>query len=251
MLKAKNLTKSFGELVATNDISLEFGRESGEMVFIVGPNGAGKTTLINILTGQLSPDRGSIVMDGTNITEMTPTARVHKGLVRSFQIVQIFEEMTVQENIRMSLLSNHGLTTSLFSLAGEHPEIEAEIDDLLFRFNLREIADTQADKLPHGDRKLLDVAMAFGLDPEYLLLDEPTAGVGQNEKEKVVETISKASKTEGVVTVTVEHDMDIVSKYSDRLIALHQGEVLAEGQSKLLKEDEELRRILLGIKNDN
>jgi len=256
MLEARNLRKEFGSLVATDDVSLRFGEEPGEMVFIVGPNGAGKTTLVNLLTGHLSPDEGAVVIHETDddgetnerdITELEPRERVENGLVRSFQIVQVFEEMTVRENVRMAVLSQHGHKSSMFTHYNAHDEVEREVDELLDEFGLDGDADDTAEELPHGDRKLLDVAMSFGLDPTYLLLDEPTSGVGAREKERVINTVVEASNTQNVTTVTIEHDMDIVSEYADRLVALHQGRVYAEGDPSLLETDTDLRRVLLGV----
>jgi len=247
MLEARNLRKSFGKLVATDDVTVEFGREDGEMVFIVGPNGAGKTTLVNLLTGMLDPDEGNVVLDGDDVTGLSPDERVHAGLVRSFQVVHVFEEMTVRENLRTAVLSERGRTRSAFSFSDEHEGVERTVDDLVDRFRLADQERVVADKLPHGDRKLLDVAMAFGLDPEYLLLDEPTAGVSAEETEYVIETITEVSETEGVTTVAIEHDMDIVTEYADRVVALHQGGILGQGDPSILETDAELRRVLLGV----
>ena len=247
MLEAKGLRKAFGSLVATDDVSLEFGREEGELVFIVGPNGAGKTTLVNLLTGLLEPDAGEVVLDGEPITALSADERVHAGLVRSFQVVKVFEEMTVRENVRTAVLSREKLTRSVFSLADEHDHVETEVDELLAKFRLDDVADSVAQELPHGDRKLLDVAMSFGLDPDYLLLDEPTSGVSAQETEYVIETILEVSREESVTTVTIEHDMDIVSSYADRVVALHQGQVHGEGPPEILETDDELRSLLLGV----
>jgi branched-chain amino acid transport system ATP-binding protein len=260
MLEARNLQKSFGELVATDDVSATFGQETGEMVFIVGPNGAGKTTLVNLLTGLLTPDSGSVVVheqngdrDGTvekDITGMSPEDRVREGIVRSFQVVHVFEEMTTRENLRTAVLADEGLTTSMFSSTDGHEDVERRVEDLIERFGLEDIAETIAEELPHGDRKLIDVAMSFGLDPNYLLLDEPTSGVSTSEKEYVIDTIVDVSKAEGVTTITIEHDMDIVSEYADRVIALHQGRVHGEGPPIMLETDQELRSLLLGIDDE-
>ncbi|GCF12446.1 ABC transporter ATP-binding protein [Haloarcula mannanilytica] len=250
MLEARNLRKSFGELVATDDITLEFGKDEGELVFIVGPNGAGKTTFINLLTGFLSPDEGEIVLDGEDITGMSADSRVDAGIARSFQVVKVFEEMTVRENLRTVVLTEQGKTWSLFSMADGHEDVETKVEELLARFRLEDAADTIAEELPHGDRKLLDVAMSFGLDPEYLLLDEPTSGVSTREKEYVIETIVEVGRAEGVTTVTIEHDMDIVTEYADRVVALHQGAVHGVGPPTMLETDDELRRLLLGVGDD-
>ncbi|WP_290811258.1 ABC transporter ATP-binding protein [Halovivax sp.] len=255
MLEARDLRKEFGELRATDDVSLEFGRTAGEMVFIVGPNGAGKTTLVNLLTGLLEPDRGSVVVHREengetveeDVTNVPPADRVKSGLVRSFQIVHVFEEMTVRGNVRTAVLSRFDKTLSMRSRDDQHDEVERTVDDLLERFRLEDIENELAETLPHGDRKLLDVAMSFGLDPQYLLLDEPTSGVATREKEYVIETIVEASEAEDVTTVTIEHDMDLVKAYADRLVVLHEGRVFREGDPELLDTDSELRRVLLGV----
>jgi len=247
MLEARNLDKSFGKIVATDDISVSFGKESGEMVFIVGPNGAGKSTLINLLTGLLEPDEGTVVMDGEDITDMRPDKRVHEGLVRSFQVVRVFDDMTVRENLRTAVLAREQKIRSLFSLSDEHEAVERAVEDLLGQFRLEDVAETVAEELPHGDRKLLDVAMSFGLDPTYLLLDEPTSGVSAQETDYVIETIVDVGEQEDVTTVTIEHDMDLVKGYADRVIALHQGTVHGEGPPSMLETDRELRRLLLGV----
>jgi branched-chain amino acid transport system ATP-binding protein len=247
MLEARNLRKSFGNIVATDDVSVEFGREVGEMVFIVGPNGAGKTTLINLLTGLLEPDAGSVVLDGEEITGLSPDERVHKGLVRSFQVVRIFEEMTVRENLRTVILAKEGKTRNPLSRSDSYEDVERRVAELLDRFRLEDVADTVAEELPHGDRKLVDVAMSFALEPDYLLLDEPTSGVSSQETDYVIETIVGVGEEEQVTTVTIEHDMDLVRGYADRVIALHQGSVHGEGPATMLETDTELRRLLLGV----
>jgi branched-chain amino acid transport system ATP-binding protein len=247
MLEANNLRKSFGNIVATDDVSVTFGQEEGEMVFIVGPNGAGKTTLINLLTGLLEPDEGEVILDGTDITGLSPDERVHEGLVRSFQVVHVFEEMTIRENLRTAILAKDKKTRNLFRKSDTYDDIEDKIDTLLDRFRLDDVADDVAEELPHGDRKLLDVAMSFSLDPDYLLLDEPTSGVSSQETDYVIETITNVSEEENVTTVAIEHDMDLVKGYADRVIALHQGSVHGEGPATMLETDQELRRLLLGV----
>jgi branched-chain amino acid transport system ATP-binding protein len=260
MLEARNLEKSFGQLVAADSVDLTFGEDPGELVFMVGPNGAGKTTLVNLLTGLLAPDSGEVVIhepaaDGSgtverDITGLRPEARVKEGVVRSFQVVQVFEEMTTRENLRTAVLADEGLMTSMFSHSDEHEPVERRVDDLLERFGLTDIADSVAEELPHGDRKLIDVAMSFGLDPDYLFLDEPTSGVSTSETEYVIDTILDVSKAQQVTTITIEHDMDIVREYADRMIALHQGRVHGEGPASMLETDHELRSLLLGIDDE-
>lgn len=248
MLETKDLQKSFGSLTATDGVDFQLGRTSDEVVFIVGPNGAGKTTLVNLITGHLQPDSGTISLDGEEITDLNPTTRVDRGLVRSFQIVHLFDEMSVRNNVRITVLSNHGITKSLFSLKDEHEAVEKKVAYILETFGLTDIADEVAEELPHGQRKLLDVAMTFGLEPSYLFLDEPTAGIPSGMKVDIIETILEVSRREEIPIATIEHDMELVLEYADRVIALHQGSILREGPADIIREDEELRRKLLGVK---
>jgi branched-chain amino acid transport system ATP-binding protein len=247
MLAGTDLTKRFGSLSATDNVTVEFRTEGRENVFIVGPNGAGKTTLVNLLTGYLEPDEGTVVLDGDDITGLSAAERVDAGLVRSFQMVQVFEQMSVRENLRTAVLSRMDLTRSAFSLKDEHEAVESDVNELVGQFELSEAEHTLAEELPHGRRKLLDVAMTFGLAPDYLILDEPTAGVSTREKRNVIETIMTVSEEKGTTTITIEHDMEIVTNYADRVIALHQGSVLQQGPPDILETDDDLRRILLGV----
>jgi branched-chain amino acid transport system ATP-binding protein len=250
MLKTENLRKSFGKIQAIDGISVELGKESGKMTFIVGPNGAGKTTFINLLTGRVAPDTGTIFLDETDITTASPTERIHSGLVRSFQLVHVFDEMTVRENIRTVLFSREGLSKKLFTDETSYDEIEEEIEELLRQFRILNEEHELAKNLSHGDRKLLDVAITFGLNPEYLLLDEPTSGVGSKQKDRLIDTVVDASMEYGIKTITIEHDMDIVTEYGDRVISLHNGQILSDGGPEIIETDDELRSVLLGLDND-
>ncbi|WP_331232374.1 ABC transporter ATP-binding protein [Natronorarus salvus] len=248
MLETKNLKKLFGNLAATDGVDFQLGQTPDEVVFIVGPNGAGKTTLVNLITGHLSPDSGMITLDGEEITALDPTTRVNRGIIRSFQIVNLFDEMTVRDNVRITVLSNHGITKSLFSLKDEHEVVESEVEYILDTFGLNDISNEVAAELSHGQRKLLDVAMTFGLEPRYLFLDEPTAGIPSGMKVDIIETILEVSRREEIPIATIEHDMELVLEYADRVVALHEGKVLREGPADLIREDNELRRKLLGVK---
>ncbi|MFB6134809.1 MAG: ABC transporter ATP-binding protein, partial [Halanaeroarchaeum sp.] len=216
MLEVESLDAGYGDLQVLEGVDLSVDR--GEYVAIVGPNGAGKTTLINLLTGLLEPDEGQVVMDGDDITDMPPHQRVHEGLVRSFQVVHVFEEMTIRENLRTSVLSKEKRTRKMLSRADSFDGVEERVDELLEMFRMEDTQHDVAEELPHGDRKLLDVAMSFGLDPEYLLLDEPTSGVSAQETDYVIDTITEVSEEQNVTTVTIEHDMDLVRGYADRVI---------------------------------
>ena len=247
MLKTQNLTQTFGELMANDKISLEFGAERGEVVFIIGPNGAGKTTFVEMLAGNLAPTNGKILLDGEDITDTSPRDRVDLGIGKSFQIANVFEESTVRENHRMAALSKHDLTGKVLPFEDSYEHIEDEVDEQLANFGLEEVADIRADKLSHGDRKILDVAIAYALDLEYMFLDEPTAGVVTEKKHDLIETVLAMTREELEATVVIEHDMDLVTEHGDRVIALQEGEVFRDGPPSILKTDDELRRTLLGI----
>lgn len=246
MLETTNLTKQFGSLVAVDDVSIRFD-EDNPMTFIVGPNGAGKTTLVNLLTGLYEPDEGSVKLDGEDVSDVPPADRVGSGLVRSFQVAQLFEEMTTEENLRTAVLSRRGLTRSPRLFDDGHEDVESEVSELVEQFELEPVRETVVDSLSHGDRKIIDVAMAMALKPSVLLLDEPTAGVQSQNKSNVVRRIVDVTNEEDVITVTIEHDMDIVKQYADRLVALHQGAVYHDGAPEAIEENSDLRQILLGV----
>lgn len=260
MIETENLGKTFNGFIAVDDITLRFEQDE-EMIFIVGPNGAGKTTFINLLTGYYPPTSGSIRYrnserdndesesdsDLTDITDWTAPKRVHNGLVRSFQIANLFEEMTAEENIRTAMLARSGLTKSPVMFDDENEDVEKEVTETLEEFGLAEERNTMVSELAHGDRKIVDVAMAMSLDPSYLFLDEPTAGVQAQNKETIIDRVVEVARSRGVTTIVIEHDMDIVKEYADRLIAFHQGNVYRDGQPEALTEDTELRNVLLGV----
>ena len=245
ILETDDVRKEFGSLVAIDGVSLEFYRD--EIVGIIGPNGAGKTTYVNLISGALTPTSGRVLFKDRDISGLKRHKRVQLGLVRSFQIPQIYDELTVFENVQSSVISRRQDNNKLFTPIDRHTETVEETEELLDIFGLSAHADDETEHLPHGIRKVLDVAMSFALDPQYLLLDEPTSGVATQEKEYVIETIVEASEAEGVTTVTIEHDMDLVKEYADRLVVLHEGSVFREGEPELLETDSELRRVLLGV----
>ena len=242
ILKAMGINKSFGAVVAANDINIDI--KKGERVSLIGSNGAGKTTFMNMVTGYLKPDAGSVFFKGENITNLNPRTITQKGISRSFQIPQIFEPMTAWENLLIALgtsKSNHSYFRDARS-----PENSKYIDEILDRFSLNDFANRQVSELPGGVRKLLDIAMALVRKPEILLLDEPTSGVGTEEKYPLMDTIAKALASENLTVIFVEHDMDIVQNYSDRIIAFYQGSVIADGNSKQVLSDENVQEHVTG-----
>lgn len=241
ILETQNLRKYFGEVHAVDDVNFKVKEE--EIVAIIGPNGAGKTTLVNVITGYLKPDRGKIIFMGKDITNTSIYERIRAGIVRSFQLVNIFEGLSAFDNIRVAINSREKKEGKIFSLIDRDTAVTNEALQILDLFGLPK--DTLAKDLPHGDRKLLDVATAFALKPKLLLLDEPTSGVSTREKNKIMDVIIPAARKEKVSLVVIEHDMDIVFNYSDRIVVMHQGKILFEGKPDEVREHSEVKRVLL------
>jgi branched-chain amino acid transport system ATP-binding protein len=245
ILEAQDLRKRYGAFVALDGISLTV--REGEFVSIIGPNGAGKSTLINLLTGVLTPSEGRVRFKGQDIGGIGPVALARLGMARSFQLVQIFPDLTVLETLQAAVVSRLGRGGRLFaSLRGDR-QVQAEALEVAGLFGLANRAHTPARTLPQGDKKLLDVASAFTLRPEIILLDEPTSGVSTADKHAVMEILVGAARRIGLkAIIQVEHDMDIVFGYSDRIIALHQGRVLADAAPAAIRADARVVDMVIG-----
>ncbi len=229
--RIENITKMFGKFIALNGISTELG---GEVISaIIGPNGAGKTTLVNVCTGMFPPDSGRIFFDGKDITRQPSHKRVQLGVVRTFQIVNIFPELTVHENMKVPLL-----------YAKAKHEVEDAAASLLQAYGLSRLSSAKAANISHGDQKLLEMAMAVSVEPKVLFLDEPTAGVGLEEKEKIIETVERFKGSE-MITAVIEHDMDTVFRIADRIIVMNEGEIIAQGTPEEIKADDFVRKVYL------
>jgi branched-chain amino acid transport system ATP-binding protein len=227
LLETRNVRKTYGDFVALDDITMAV--HDGEIVAVVGPNGAGKTTLVNLFTGLLEPTSGEVLFMARNIAGVGPVELADHGLARAFQLIQIFPQLTVAETIAAAVVSRQKRRWQMFSrLAGDKDVIErvAEVADI---FGLGHRRDTLAAALSQGEKKLLDVASAFALDPKVILLDEPTSGVSTADKHTIMKTLIAAAKRAGVRSIVlVEHDMDLVAAYSHRIVALSEGKVLAD-----------------------
>jgi branched-chain amino acid transport system ATP-binding protein len=245
ILEALDIRKLYGAYVALDGVSLSI--REGEFVSIIGPNGAGKSTLINVLTGVLQPSGGSVRFKGKDIGGIGTVALTRLGMARSFQLVQIFPELTVLETLQAAVVSRLGRGARLFaSLAGDS-QVQADALEVAALFNLSDKAHALARELPQGDKKLLDVASAFALRPEIILLDEPTSGVSTADKHAIMEILVGAAKRIGLRAILqVEHDMDIVFGYSDRIIALHQGKVLADATPAQIQADARVVDMVVG-----
>jgi branched-chain amino acid transport system ATP-binding protein len=227
LLETRKVCKSFGPIRVLEDVSMAV--HEGELVSVVGPNGAGKTTLVNLLTGLLKPSAGVVVFMGETIAGLGPVELADRGLARTFQLIEIFPKLTVKETIAAALISRRAECWRLFSRLIADDSVDARVNEVAEIFGLIARLDHIGATLSQGEKKLLDVASAFALDPQVILLDEPTSGVSTAEKHGIMKTLIAAAKRAGVKgIVLVEHDMDLVAAYSNRIIALSEGRVLAD-----------------------
>ena len=245
ILEARNVTVFYGDVCALAGVSL--GVRDGEFVSIIGPNGAGKSTLINVLTGVLRPTSGDVRFNDRDVRGIGPVALARLGMARSFQLVHIFPDLTVLETLQAAVVSRLGRGTRLFaSLAGDR-QVQAQALEVAELFGLAGQRHAASKHLPQGDKKLLDVASAFALRPEIILLDEPTSGVSTADKTAIMEILVTASRRIGCrAIIQVEHDMDIVFGYSDRIIALHEGKVLADDHPAAIRENRHVVDTVIG-----
>ncbi|HEU4367660.1 MAG TPA: ABC transporter ATP-binding protein [Methylomirabilota bacterium] len=247
ILRAAGLRKFYGEFCALDGVSLAV--EAGEFVSIIGPNGAGKSTLINLLTGVLRPSAGTVHLNGREVTGIGPVRLARLGMARSFQLVQIFPDLTVLETLQAAVVSRLGRGRRLFASLARDREVEAGALEVAGLFGLDDKRHTPSRQLPQGDKKLLDVASAFALRPEIILLDEPTSGVSTADKTAIMEILVSAGRRIGLkAIIQVEHDMDIVFGYSHRIIALHQGRVLADATPAAIQADARVVDTVIGRK---
>ena len=245
LLETVSLRKRFGDTRACED--LNFIVNKGEFLSLVGSNGAGKTTLVNLISAQLTPDSGRILFEGKDITDATVSERIKAGIARSFQIVNLFDGLSVFDNVSLSIFSRDGKTVRMTSLADRDADVRRETHDVLAQFGLSNKSEVLAGGLAQGERKLLDVAVAYALRPKLLFLDEPTSGVSTGEKAQIMDTVSSVVRAGTVTAVVIEHDMDVVFRYSDRIVMMHEGRFLADGPPDAIKANEDVANILLGV----
>ena len=244
LLKTVNLRKQFGETKACD--GLDFIVSKGEFLSLVGSNGAGKTTLVNLISAHLQPDSGQILFEDRDITFMSVTDRIKAGIARSFQIVNLFDGLSVFDNVALSIFAREGKTVKIAALADHDQDVRDESFDVLGQFGLTSKSAVPAGGLAQGERKLLDVAVAYALRPKLLFLDEPTSGVSTREKTQIMDTVSSVVRAGTVTAVVIEHDMDVVFRYSDRIVMMHEGRFLADGTPEEIKANTEVANILLG-----
>lgn len=243
ILETRSLSKRFGAVVAADEVSVRVAE--GEVVGVIGANGAGKTTFINMVTGYLKPSAGTVRFRGRDITGLAPREVTRAGVCRSFQIPQIFRELSVLENVLVALaMLGEGRLAWMRPLRSR--EREERANALLRRYALDAYAPVRAATLPQGVRKLLDIAMATVARPALLLLDEPTSGVSVEEKFPLMDTVMSAVRETGAASLFVEHDMEIVERYASRVIAFYEGRVIADGLPREVLGDPEVRRHVVG-----
>jgi branched-chain amino acid transport system ATP-binding protein len=243
ILSVRGLEKRFGAVVAADVLSIDIA--PGQKVSLIGANGAGKTTFVNMVTGYMKPDRGSIWLDGVDIGRRSPRRVAQLGISRSFQIPQLFIELTAAENLAVAVSGAHATRLSLRSPAEAQGRRDKAIE-LLQRFGLANLADRPISELAGGVRKLIDIAMALVRRPKLLLLDEPTSGVSAEEKFATMDRVIHAVAPDAATVVFVEHDMEIVSRYADRVVAFYSGRILADGNPIDVLKDPEVRRYVTG-----
>ena len=242
ILRTKNLTKKFGGLVAVNQVDLVF--EDNRLTSIIGPNGAGKTTVFNLLTGLMQPDGGKIYYKEKDITDYAPHKIAKEGIARSFQLLNVFNELTLFENIRIAVQAEKGHGLEMLSSINSLKEVNNRTYEIIKAVGLNGKEDITAKNLSYGDRRILEIGITLASNPKILLLDEPTSGLASRETGKMTEFIQNLSK--GLTIIVIEHDMNLVLSISDHIIVLHQGRVIAEGTPDGVKQNDEVQEAYLG-----
>jgi branched-chain amino acid transport system ATP-binding protein len=244
LLQVKNVSKHFGSLVAVNDISMTV--QPGELRAIIGPNGAGKTTFFNLITGFFTPTSGSIIFDGQDVTHLLPARRVWCGMARTFQVTEIFPELTVRENLRIPVEVAAGLRLRAWLSQADDVKIRERVAELLNMGSLTDKAERSVGELSHGDQRATEIMMALALKPRILLLDEPTAGMGDQETYDITQLIRRLHKDGKLTIVLIEHDMRVVFHLADRIMVLDQGNFLAEGTPAEIAANKAVQTAYLG-----
>jgi len=241
-LETRGLCKSFGALTVADDIN--FRLERGARHALIGPNGAGKTTFVNMLTGLLSPSSGRIVLGGEDITATGQAKRVKLGLGRTFQINALFRRLAVLDNVALAVAERRGVARRMLRAASMHEDVRAESMELLATLGLAEDAGIRILDLPYGKQRLVEIAIALGLKPDVLLLDEPAAGVPSLESHRILQVLDNLP--EHIAILIIEHDMDLVFRFAQRITVLVQGEVLVEGPPEEIARDRRVHQVYLG-----
>ena len=244
LLSVDRLSKRFGSLVAIDDVSLEV--EPGELRAIIGPNGAGKTTFFNLISGLFPPTSGSTRFEGKDVTNLAPQERVRRGMARTFQITEVFPELTVAENLRVAVELAEGYGLSPWIGRAARRKIADEVEALLETSGLAGKRHALVGALAHGDQRAAEIMMALALKPRLLMLDEPTAGMGDQETYDIVRLVRRLHRRQGLTIMLIEHDMRVVFNLADQIMVLAEGRVLAEGTPKEIVASEAVQAAYLG-----
>ena len=244
VLEVTNVTKRFGNLVAVRDVSMRVPK--GELRAVIGPNGAGKTTFFNLISGLFPPTAGAIAFDGRDITLLPAHRRVALGMARTFQITEIFPELSVFENVRIGVEVASGYGLRPWISAAEKVDVHRRVEDILKLAGLAANADRLVGELAHGHQRAAEIAMALALRPHLLLLDEPTAGMGDQETYEITQLVRRLHRDENFTTVLIEHDMRVVFHLADRISVLDQGSLLADGTPQEIAANEVVQAAYLG-----
>jgi ABC-type branched-subunit amino acid transport system ATPase component len=242
LLEARGVGKQFGALVAASDI--DFKLHAGARQALIGPNGAGKTTFINLLTGVLAPTEGRVLLGGDDITDMPQSQRVKRGIARTFQINRLFRGLSVLENVYIPVSEQLGAAPAMFKPAGKRRDVIDVAMNLLEMLKLQDVAGHRISELPYGRQRLVEIAIALGLAPKVLLLDEPAAGVPSAESHIILDAVARLPKD--IAVLIIEHDMDLVFRFAERITVLVGGRVFAEGTPKEIGSNADVRAVYLG-----
>jgi len=244
LLVTKDLVKWFGDTHAVDHV--DFSVKPSEVLALIGSNGAGKTTLVNLISGLIRPDGGRILFRDRDVTHESVHGRIKAGIARSFQLVNLFDQLSALDNVALTIFSREGKTTHLATFASADSAVWDEAREILRLFGLEAKARMLAGGISQGERKLLDVAVAYALRPKLLFLDEPTSGVSTREKAPIMDTVTSVVRSTGISAAIIEHDMDVVFNYSDRIVAMHQGTILADGTPDEIRRNETVITTLIG-----
>jgi branched-chain amino acid transport system ATP-binding protein len=244
LLKVDHASKRFGNLIAIEDVSLTI--EPGELRAIIGPNGAGKTTFFNVVSGLMAPTSGAISFEGRDVTALAPEARVARGMARTFQITEIFPELSVADNIRIAVEIAAGYRLKPWLGRAAREGVKTRVAELMGLGGLAEKSDFRAGALPHGDQRAVEIMMSLALKPRLLMLDEPTAGMGDQETYDIARLVRRLHRQEGLTIMLIEHDMRVVFNLADRIMVLAEGRVLGEGTPQEIAESDKVQAAYLG-----
>jgi len=242
LLELHGVSRAFGGLKVNEDIS--FRLAPGDRIALIGPNGAGKTTLVNVISGDLAPTAGRMMLAGEDITRLRIAERVRRGLVRTFQVTRLFASLTAAENVALAIMQRKGITRRVFSLAIDVPEVRVEWETLLGQLGIAHLARRPVAQLAYGQQRLLELAIGLALNPKVLLLDEPAAGVPHDEAPRILEAIERLPPE--IAVLMIEHDMDLVFRFAQRVLVLANGRLIFEGAPDAVTQDAEVRRAYLG-----